>query len=127
MNPRRPTADDYNRLRRLHDAAGSREELNRWIDDAVRQGKQRRGPKRYKNRLTIGMYQRLFEADAKDRTEIIKQLVRDGVIPGRGTPESKAERVRRELRKGQKDLEQTMRRFEDQFRRRYPDLFRGMK
>jgi hypothetical protein len=123
---RPPTADDYNRLRRLHDAAGSREELNRWIDHAVREGKRRRGPKQYKNRLTIDMYQQLFEADQKDRTEIIKELVRDGV-PGRGTPESKAERIRRELRKLEKDLEQTMRRFEDQFRRRYPDLFRGMK
>jgi hypothetical protein len=124
---RTPTANDHNTLRRLHDAAGSREELNRWIDVALREGKRRRGPKQYKNRLTIGMYKQLFKADGKDRTDIIRQLVRDGVIPGRGAPESKAERIRRDLRKVEKDLGQTMRRFVDQFRRRYPDLFRGMK
>jgi len=127
MKSRRPTVADLRRLHRLYAAAGSREELIRWIDDALREGSRRHGPKPYKNRFTIGMLGHLFEAQGKDRIEIIKQLVRDGVIPGRGTLESRVERGRRDLRKMEKGLEQTMRRFEDQFRRRYPDLFRGMK
>jgi hypothetical protein len=46
--PRQPTAADYKALRRLYDAAGGRDALDGWIEAALREGKQRRGPKQKK-------------------------------------------------------------------------------
>jgi hypothetical protein len=109
--PRRPTAADYKALRRIYDHAGSREELNRWIDTALGQGKQRRGPKEYRERFKFGDLERV--AAAANRTAAIRQLVRDNpALKGRGTEDSAVERVRLKLRKLDDQLRPMVRAFE---------------
>lgn len=117
---RPPAAADYKALRRLHDAAGSRKRLNRWIDAALKEGKQKAGRKKYQDRLSIDTFRRLGELRGRKRAEAIRQLVRSGKIRGAGTEASTVERFSREFHK----LEKNMARFVDHFRAALPDLIR---
>jgi hypothetical protein len=87
--PRPPTADDYKTLRRLCDAAGNRDILNRWIDAALSAAKQRRGPKSYQypKSMPIELMYLLAEPGVT-RTEAIKQWIRHKDVSGRGTEKS---------------------------------------
>ena len=107
--PRQPKHADLMALRRLHDAAGSREELIRWIDAALGEEKQRRGPKAYSERFSLGTYQRISATRGARRTELIRQLVREDLrLRGRGTESSAVQRVSRKLRKLDDDLQTLM-------------------
>ena len=92
--PYRPA--DFRTIRRLHDAAGSREELNRWIDTALKQRK--READRMQSKETVGTITDLLESKGAARSALIRQLVRENPgIRGVGTERSANERIRRKL------------------------------
>jgi hypothetical protein len=106
MKSRRPTAADFKALRRLHAAAGSRAELSRWIDAALKEGNGRRGRKARADRLSIGTYERLFETRGKARTELIRRLVRaDPRLRSENVEEqSIVDRINRKLRELERQI-----------------------
>src|SRR5260370_808660 len=71
-------------LRRYAEAAGGRDALIGWIDEALSETKPQRGRKRYKERYSIATLERLFEAKPKDRARIFEQLIDEGRIGGIG-------------------------------------------
>ena len=92
--PHRPA--DFRTIRRLHDAAGSREELNRWIDAALKRRK--READRIQSKETIGTITDLLESKGAARSALIRLLVRENPgIRGAGTERSAIERIRRKL------------------------------
>jgi hypothetical protein len=95
-------------LRRFAKAAGGREALIGWIDEALKEGRQRSGPKGFEERYTVATLMRLAEAKPKDRTKMFEQLLAEGRIGGIGTPESIVERARRNFKKGEKQLETSL-------------------
>jgi hypothetical protein len=103
---RPPTPADYKALRRLHAAAGSRDELCRWVDAARQEGNRQRGRKAYADRLSIESYKRLFESQGMTRTELIRQLVRsDPRLRGKNIEEQSAvDRINRKLREFERQL-----------------------
>jgi hypothetical protein len=107
--PRQPTPADFKALRRLHDAACGREELSRWIDAALREGKQRRGPKECAEPFLIHveMLCRTLMQQGASRTTALRQLVRDAGIRGHGTENSTIDRLRRK-RAGLGNLHRTI-------------------
>lgn len=106
MKPRSPTTADYKALRRLAAAAGTRQELGRWIDEALREGKGQSGRKAYADRFNFGTLERLLGTEGKTRTELIRQLVRnDPRKRGTGIEKSAIDRVRRKLRVVEMELD----------------------
>jgi hypothetical protein len=96
--PRPHKPADLRTIRRLHDAAGSREELNRWIDAALKQGKRQAGREQYKETVTVGAITDLLESKGAARSALIRELVRENPgIRGVGTERSAIERIRRKL------------------------------
>ena len=94
QRPCRPA--DLRTIRRLHDAAGSREELNRWIEAALKQRK--READRMQSKETVGTITDLLESRGAARSALIRQLVRENPgIRGVGTERSAIERIRRKL------------------------------
>src|SRR5215469_7026848 len=88
--PYRPA--DFRTIRRLHDAAGSREELNRWIDTALKQRK--READRMQSKETVGTITDLLESKGAARSALIRQLVRENPdIRGVGTERSAHQRM----------------------------------
>jgi hypothetical protein len=75
--PRPHKPADLRTIRRLHDAAGSREELNRWIDAALKQGKRQAGREQYKETVTVGAITDLLESKGAARSALIRELVRE--------------------------------------------------
>ena len=85
--PRPHKPADLRTIRRLHDA--SREELNRWIDAAPKQGKRQAGREQYKETVTVGAITDLLESKGAARSALIRQLVRENPgIRGVGTERS---------------------------------------
>jgi hypothetical protein len=103
-------------LRRYADAAGGRDALIRWIDEALSEAKPRRGRKRYVERYKIATLLLLAEAKPKDRTKIFEQLIDEGHIKGvTSVRKSLVERARRNFRKAEKELSETVKKFKDAF------------
>jgi hypothetical protein len=94
-------------LRRLHAAAGSRAELNRWIDRALSEGKQRSGPKEYALGLTLDDYERIAAAPKGKRTKLIGQLVRDnpGLLGRTSVQKNTVARINAKLRELDKQMQ----------------------
>ena len=80
---RPPKPADYKALRRLHTAAGSREELTRWLIAALREGKRKTGPKT-RDRVRLNAYAQLVQLRGRQRTKAIEHLIRKGRIRGSG-------------------------------------------
>jgi hypothetical protein len=95
---RKPKPVDYKVLRRLHDAAGSRKELNRWIGAALSEKQGTRGPKEIDSEIDLLTYEvllRMFR-EGLPRKTIIRELVKHFNIPGQSV-ESTTERILRKL------------------------------
>jgi hypothetical protein len=99
MKPRPPTAADHKALRRLYAAAGSRDALNLWIETALSEGKQSRGPKRYAepSLIPLEILCLALERQGFKRTLLLRHLAGTG-IQGRGIEQSTIDRLRRKLR-----------------------------
>jgi hypothetical protein len=110
--PRRPTPTE---LRRYVKAAGGRDALVRLIDDALSEAKPRRGRKRYQERYTIDIIERLAGAKPKDRVKIFQQLIDEGRIGGIGERKSIVKRANRNFRKGEKKLAETIGKLKEAF------------
>jgi len=107
--PRQPKPNDYLELRRLYDAAGNREELNRWIDAALKKGKQRPGRKKKKYRIPLDALLHVLEPpQGASRTEAIRQLARNYRL-GDGAEQSTVERLRRDFKKYERKSEKLLR------------------
>jgi hypothetical protein len=113
--PRPSTRGERVVLLRYAEAAGGRDALIGWIDEALKEGKQRAGRKRYKERYSIDTYERLAETKPKDRTKIFEQLIDEGRIEGIGSRPSIVKRAKRNFRKGEKQLVETMSKFKAAF------------
>ena len=94
--PRPLKPADFRTIRRLHAAAGSTEELIRWIDASLKQRK--REVDRVQSKETVGTITDLLESRGAARSALIRQLVRENPgIRGVGTERSAIERIRRKL------------------------------
>jgi len=113
--PRPSTRAERVALLRYAEAAGGRDALIGWIEEALKEGKQRAGRKRYKERYSIATYERLAEAKPKDRAKIFEQLMDEGRIEGIGSRPSIVKRAKRNFRKGEKQLVETMNKFKAAF------------
>ena len=108
---RPPKPADYKALRRLHTAAGSREELTRWLIAALREGKRKTGPKT-RDRVRLNAYAQLVQLRGRQRTKAIEHLIRKGRIRGSGIKASTVGRFIRDLR----ELEEIVAQYADAFR-----------
>ena len=83
--PRKPTATDRKVLRRLYGAAGSMDELKRWVDDALSE-KPRRGRKNLDTEsqlVALEIFCRALEQQPRvTRTDALRTLMQDMKIPG---------------------------------------------
>jgi hypothetical protein len=102
-------------LRRYAKAAGGRDALIGWIDAALSETQPQRGRKRYSERYSIALIERLAEANPKDRVEIFQQLIDEGRIGGIGTKKSIVQRATRNFRKGEKKLIEMVSKFKEAF------------
>jgi hypothetical protein len=114
--PRDPTPAEKRALRRFLDSAGSKEEFNRWIDAALKEGKQRRGRKKYKLGIPLDDLLRVLEPPkGVSRTEAIRQLTRNYHL-GEGIEQSTVERLRREVKGFERESGKTVIALRDAFK-----------
>lgn len=116
MTRQRKATDDRALLRLLDLVGGDLKELNRWARALLKHGRQKRGRKKYRDRISIGTYERLLGLQGRERTEAIRELVRDGRIRGTGAEASTVKRFSREFRHFEKNVVRMVNQFRDFFR-----------